>query len=251
MLWQRLKALSSLTMVLALLLAIGGMANHSTAATISYGTFGPVPPGVTFLDVEESSGTDAVPLYGPPDPFATGLDFDPTSFVATASGGAEDVTDGQLNFTVMGALGINSISLQEFGDYSLVGVGTATTQAIAGAIMRATVTQINGVNVAPINLTPVNASVGFNLLANPGVVQPWSLGTTLNVAAQMAGRGRATKVEVVINNQLLALSELSSLSFIAKKDFRITVESIPEPATALMAGLLCGGLGLVSVRRRD
>ena len=35
------------------------------------------------------------------DPFTTGLDFDPTSFVSTANGGALDVTDGQLNFTVM------------------------------------------------------------------------------------------------------------------------------------------------------
>jgi hypothetical protein len=250
MLWQRLKALSTVTGVLAVLLAVGGMTNLSSAATISYGTVGPVPPGITFVDVEESSGTDDVPLFGPPEPFTTGLDFDPASFVATADGGEEDVTDGQLNFTLMGAAGINTVSMFEAGDYSLVGVGTTATQAIAGAIMRATVTQVNGVNVAPINLTPVNASVGFNLAANPGSVQPWSLGLTLNVAAQMAGRGRATKVDIVIDNQLNALSELSSLSFIAKKEFQIDVEPIPEPSTAALAGLMCSALALVAARRR-
>src|SRR5690349_6889205 len=74
------------------------------AATINYGNFGPVPPGVTFTNVSESSGTDPVPLYGPPTPFTTGLDFDPQNFVSSANGGTQDVTDGQLNFGITGSL---------------------------------------------------------------------------------------------------------------------------------------------------
>src|SRR5687767_14410645 len=101
MLWQRLKASTSLSLALALVLVLTA-STLCSAATISYGNFGPVN-GVMFNDVKESSGTDDVPLYGPPDVFPTGMDFDPTSFVATANGGDEDITDGQLNFTVMGS----------------------------------------------------------------------------------------------------------------------------------------------------
>ena len=257
MLWQRLKASSSVSVALALVLVLG-LGTLSRAATISYGNFGPVA-GITFNDVEESSGTDAVPLYGSPDPFSIGLDFDPQSFASSAGGGDEDITDGQMNFTIMAGAGagIGVITLAEAGDYSLTGVGTAVTQALAGAIICATVTQIDGVNVAPIDLTPVNGSVGFNLSANPGIVQPWSLGLSLDVAAQLTARGQqfsigATKIEVAINNQLQTLSQVDSQAFIAKKEFRIGIDRdfIPEPGTFALLGIALGAIGFVGRRER-
>ncbi len=225
-----------LTRPLALSVLLLLLSTSAQAASIFYGNFGPVPPGFTFTDVTESSGTDPVPLYGPPSPFAIGLDFNPASFVATAAGGSADLTDGQLNFTVVAGPGqsIAGINLFEAGDYTLAGIGTPATQVSAGAILRAAVTQINGVSVAPINLIPVNASVGFNLVANPGVVQPWSLGLGLNVAGQLGPGQNATKVDVVINNQMLAFSEAASLAFIAKKDFIIDIVPVPEPTTWLL-----------------
>src|SRR4051794_29465630 len=106
---------------LALMIAVS-VARSAAAASISYGDF-PVPPsGITFQNVIESSGTDPVPLYGPPHTFQVGLDFDPTSFVASGVNGAADITDGQLNFTVKGLVvpsggaGINSLSVLEGGD---------------------------------------------------------------------------------------------------------------------------------------
>ena len=218
----------------------------ASGATISYGDFGPVPPGVSFLDVEESSGTDPVPLYGSPTPFATGLDFNPANFTASSSGGGADLTDGQLNFTVMSNQAISNLNLFERGDFTLAGAGTAVTEVEAGAIILATVTAINGVNVAPINLVPVNASVGFNLAANPGLVQPWSLGLGLNVAAQVPG---ATKIDVVVNNAMVAVSEPSSVAFIAKKDFTIRVEVVPEPTTTLLLAIVSVLMG-AAVRKR-
>jgi hypothetical protein len=258
MLWQRLKASTLLSVALTLVLVLTA-SSLCTAATISYGNFGPVD-GIMFNDVEESSGTDPVPLFGPPETFSIGLDFDPQSFVSTASGGDEDITDGQVNYTVMGnaSVAIGSISLTEAGDYSLTGVGGAATQALAGAIIRATVTQIDGLNVAPIDLTPVNGSVGFNLAANPGIVQTWSLGLSLDVAAQLTSRGipfriGATKIEVAINNQLQTLSQVDSQAFIAKKEFRIGIDRdfIPEPSTFALVGIALCGCGLFARRERN
>jgi hypothetical protein len=139
-----------------------------------------------------------------------------------------------------------------------VGVGTPATQVLAGAILRATVTQINGVNVAPISLIPVNGSVGFNLTANAGIVQPWSLGLSIDIAAQLAGLGydsdqSATMVEVMIDNSLVSLSEQSSVAFMAKKEFFVTVgadpsNSAPEPTSFALLSL--SAIGLVRFARR-
>jgi hypothetical protein len=256
---QYLKDWAAVSRTIVALLAAAWLASPCCAASISYGDFGPVPPGVTFAGVVESSATDPVPLFGAPSLFAVGLDFDPMQFSASASAGSLDIADGQLNFIIESdpSVAITSISVLEAGDYSLAGVGNPATAALAGAILRATVTQIDGLNVAPLNLAPVNASVGFNLTANPGVLQPWSLGTTLNVAGQLGANQRATAVEVVIDNQLLALSEPNSLAWIAKKDFRISTETvdmqaipIPEPATIPFIVSGCVAWGALPRRRK-
>jgi len=234
---------------LALILAFAGSVR---AASIFYGNF-PVPPsGISFLDVTESSGTDPVPLFGPPHTFQVGLDFNPT-FVAASTNGAADITDGQLNFTVKGLVvpsggaGINSLSVFEAGDYSLLGLGTVATKAIAAASIRAKVTEIDGNPVAPINLPQMSVPAVFNLIANPGVLQPWSLSVTLPIAAQLTAMNipftiGATKVEVVVDDSLNTLTESASSAFIAKKDFVVSADPdisgiLPEPASVTLIGL--------------
>ncbi len=250
----------------ALVVALLAFAPVVRAASINYGNFGPIAPGLTFTAVTESSGTDVVPLYGAPAPYVTGLDFDPKSFVASGAGGTADITDGQLNFGVTGQVSglnivaIKNISLSEGGDYTLFGTGTAATQVAGGAILNVKVTEIDGVAVTPITLTPANASVNYTLPANAGVVKPWSLGILVDVEAQLLSLSvpfvvGATKAEVVINNQLVAISEPASVAFIAKKDFVIGVVpelgTLPEPGTLGMAGLALCGIGAASRRKRS
>lgn len=252
--------------MIALLAVLSLSATALNAASINYGNFNIPAAGIMFQQVTESSGTDAVPQYGPPDPFVVGLDFDPTNFTSSSANGSADITDGQLNFTIMGLVapggyvGITGINLFEGGDYSIAGAGTAATSVYAGAILRATVTQISGVPIAPINLIPVNATFGDGL---PGaaIVAPWSLGLFLDVGAQLAGLGYgpndvATKIEVAINNALITTSEPGTVAFVAKKDFRIGLipdpvgdPFIPEPSTLVLAGLVACGLPLVNRRR--
>jgi hypothetical protein len=253
--------------MIALLAVLSLSVTAVHAASINYGNFNIPAAGIMFQQVTESSGTDAVPQYGPPDPFVVGLDFDPTNFTSSSSNGSADLTDGQLNFTIMGLVapggyvGVSTINLFEGGDYSIGVVGTPTTSVLAGAILRATVTQIDGVNIAPVSLAPVNASFADSL---PGaaIVSPWSLGLSLNVGAQVAALfgpdAVATKVEVAINNALLTSSEPGSVAFIAKKEFRIDLVPdtvgdpfIPEPSTMILAALVACGLPLVNRRRQS
>ena len=249
----------------ALALAVCTLATAVQAATLSHGSFGPVAPGVSFLNVTESTGTlDPLPLYGVPTPFATGLDFSPNpNFKATATAGSADITDGQLNFSIFGQDGggnnvaISSINLSESGLYDLTGVGTASTQVAVGAILNVTITEIDGIAVAPI-LLQKNASLAKNLATSPGDDDPWSLSILIDVQAELTARNiaftvGATRADVVLNNTLTAISEAGSTAEVVKNDFAISIvpkpEVIPEPTTLALAGLGLCGLALRRGRR--
>jgi hypothetical protein len=72
----------------------------------------------------------------------------------------------------------------------------------------------------------------------------------LNIAGQLPPGQRATKVEIQINNQLFASSEAASAAFIAKKEFILTGQQVPEPASVALCGMAICALGLVTTRNR-
>ncbi len=225
------------------------------AAIISYGNF--PAADLTYLGVTESSGTDAVPLFDAPTVVTNSLDFDPKAFVSTSSGGSADITDGQLNFDIIAHAGkaITGVNISERGDYTLVGSGTPATADYAGVVAFIKITEINHVPLTSSQIITIPASNASLSVSLPGTViaLPWSLGTTVNVAAALGPNQEATRVQVVLNNTLATTSEISTAAFIAKKDFvidtHVTDSAVPEPAAL---GLLAvAGLAMLRQRRID
>ena len=217
------------------------------AAPITYGAFGPNVNGVIFLAVTEDSPTDPPPLYGPPELNPIGLDFDPISYISSTSNGGSDTTNGQLNFTITRSQGIDQVSIREGGDYSLIG-NPAT--ASVNAILRATITEINTVPVAPIVLAPISNSGSFS--APPNQFAPWDLGLFLNIKALLGPNQSATRVDIQVNNVLGSTSQAGSAAFIAKKEFQFAVNTdisqiLPEPGSFAVGGIAL--LGLIGRRR--
>lgn len=234
------------------------LASPVLGASINYGNFGPVLPGIHFINVTESSTSDAVPLFWSPQALPVGLDFDPIGFVAYGGSGNLDQTKGELKFTLTNTtplMAISEIGVFESGDYTMFGTGTGATFVSAALRIEASVTSINGIAVTPIVLNSTNESTSSSFAGNV-VVQPWSLQGVLDVDAQMLGLGYssfdiATSIDITITNTLNAASEAGSVASIAKKDLFVgtaVIIFIPEPAS--LAVFAVAGAILLS-RRRD
>ena len=228
------------------------------SASINYGDIDDIANGGTlkYLQVTESSGTDPVPLYGPPSVTANLMDFDPSSFVATSSGGI-DVTDGQLSYGMDAEpfYAINVLRFTEGGDYSLMGGGSASV--VYGISAQVTVLEIDNVAVAPFDLFKSDSG-SKSLPGDAGILQQWGFAMDFNLDAALTAAGRTfnygvTKAEIAINDQLIATSDPGNFAFIAKKNFTTIPDTsfdpnnVPEPTTLALAGL--GVIGMLLRRK--
>ncbi len=168
---------------------------------------------------------------------------------------------------------INSFSIDESGDFSLSGLnGSAATQVEFGLIVASVkVLEIDGVTLgAPVSLGPQSTTGQEDLLSSPGLSQPWLLSLSYDVdaaltAKQLSYTYGATKLAIVLDNTLVASSELiltdlgngstsqtATSAFIAKKDFVINGETtaIPEPSSLALLSIVACGAGAIRRRRR-
>jgi hypothetical protein len=205
---------------------------------------------VDFEDITEESFTDPVPLYGAP--FASGdsLLFLPPSFVSSSAGaGGSDVTSGSISLTINAKPGyfISVISLSEFGDWSISGVGTSDTFVSLSGSLDVTDNTITGDTNSDALTTnvpfPQTGAGNGNFMATAGVDL---------IDLGLIG---VTSVTVYFENILETGSEAGTSALIQKKllgNTTLTVETIiPEPASIVVWSLL--GLSLVGgswLRRR-
>ena len=235
-------------------------------AQINYGDFAGTT--VTYLDVTESSPSgDPLPLFGAPTVSGNTLDFNPTAnFAASASGaGGTDQTDGKLDMGIHAQTGnfIPEVQFSEAGDFTLGGFANDAFVSVTATLF-VDVFEVDG---APINtiagiysmtFTPSNGDFQLsNPIDNPGALPgiggPWNGGVSIDIDQLLTDESvefvnGATKVGVVIDNTLLAVSQDGTTAEIRKKDFKgLSITVVPEPTTAAL-GML-GLLGLLAAAR--
>lgn len=182
-----------------------------------------------------SNGGSDQGLFGDPVVVGSQFIFSPSNFRAVSSNGVAQTTADRLFVTIDIAPGnsLVAVSLSELGDYSILGTGTVQASGFMF------VTDLNSGNVASAVMS-----------TNP----VFPLSTTTSAAGIWSGLisvplpNGATRVTIIVNNILQAISGANSTAYIEKKNAGLVLDIIvPEPASLSMLAL--GGL-LMGRRRR-
>ncbi|QDT68074.1 hypothetical protein MalM25_09860 [Planctomycetes bacterium MalM25] len=235
----------------------------ASAATINWGDLTSADSNVVFEDVTENNG-EAGPLFASqvPGPIVVSdmLLLDPQNFQSQSSGGGADLIDSTLSTLITAKQGgsINTIEINEFGDYSLGGLTDGEAIASVGAAFFWRVLEVDG---APVGLPNETASMTvsgggmYQRSADDGTAVPWSGSVLIDIDAYLAGEGidgQATAVSLRFDNTLQTAADEVSNAFIKKKGVDITVTTdrpeIPEPTTV---GLMLLGFATVAASRRQ
>jgi hypothetical protein len=217
------------------------LAGSLKADVISYGNF--VGSGISFLNVAESSSSIpslASSLFGAPVVSGNMLIFSPQEFEASQGGPGIQRVDGQLNVDIVANPGyvVTSIEIEEFGDYAIA-VPFAGSQGgfVSAALSSFAVTPSGTFDDVSTFLSATPTPPGIP-------VANWSMNGLLE------GWRPTGDIGLRIDNRLTAASfSQFDDSIIKKKGFKITVNFVPEPTSALLM-LVCGVAGLPFYRRR-
>ncbi len=198
---------------------------------------------IAFTDIIEASGTDPLPLFGPP--VATGGDtllFTPVDFRSVSGGDtpSSDITDGQLLMTIasLGDHGVSSIEVREEGVYTVAGPADATALAMAEATLFYWITEVDGEPIKPIGSTE---TLGPFVASHGGGIDPigtWSLEGNLDIAGLLGTPGSdVTEVVLSLDNTFVTTASHGGSAAIDCKGFQANSISLPEPASATLIGL--------------
>jgi hypothetical protein len=262
--------------VLAVALCV--IPSTSSAVPINYGSF--MGTTVSYEMVREDSNSgDVPPLFGPPTtvgPVTPGfpavpcvmcgipndsLDFNPVGFGASTTNGGVDITDGNLAFMVRAKpnQSIANLTIEEFGDVTLAGIaalGSQTTFASVSTSVFIDIVEINGIGINPIKLqkslsfSPSGGTYGLGTDGGGGPIYSdlWNGSLLVNFVQELADLnipGVVTKINVNLDNTLVAISQTGTTALIAKKDHIIIKTNIPEPTSCVLAMLsLVAGLAV-------
>ncbi|WP_428386237.1 PEP-CTERM sorting domain-containing protein [Mucisphaera sp.] len=221
------------------------------AASLNYGDF--VSTNVTFEQVTESSSSP-LPLLGAPTTADDALIFTPITFGAEANNGvpSSDIVDAQLRTQVTSnaGIGIDTITINEAGDYTLIGVPGAFALASVSAPVFIDIIEVDGVAVdGPELITDLFIAPGSGVYdlgtdgLSIGVV--WTGNLTVDIAQLAADNGitgNVTGVDITFDNTLSAASGAGASAIIKKKQAEIEVTLVPEPASAALLALGLAGL---------
>ncbi|MGL4513729.1 MAG: hypothetical protein ACRCT8_11620 [Lacipirellulaceae bacterium] len=241
--------------VVALLLFAGASA---PAALMNWGDVADPAGNVVFRQVTEDND-EATTLFAPiaTGPTAVGdtLRFSPVGFQSQSQANSADAIDSTIRTTIQARPGasIDTVTIFEFGDYSLGGLLGGQANASVGAAFFWRITGINGAAaMLPLETATLAVSGGgfFSRPTGDGSARPWTGSVLLDLASYLSVNqisGLVTRVELTFDNTLQTAADQVSTAFIKKKGVEIVVDGeIPEPAAA---GLIAAALASIAAMR--
>lgn len=228
------------------------------AAIVNWGDVSDAGGTVVFEQVTEDNDEPQT-IFAPQltGPTASGdtLQLDPQNFQSQSSGGGADLIDSTLRTTIASKAGeaINTIIINEFGDYSLGGLAGGQATASVGAAFFWRVLEVSNQPMSlPLQVAQLVVSGGgsYTRPGDDGTATPWTGSILLNIAQYLSDEaipGVATRIELTFDNTLQTASDDVSNAFIKKKGVEIIVNTgVPEPAALAM---LVGGLASMGMMR--
>ncbi len=246
---------------MALLLA----ASAAVADTMPWNETGTT---VSFLDINESSATDPLPLFGEPTVSGNQLLFAPASFASYSQNLSSDQTNSHLQMTIAiqpgQATGITNLLFTEEGDYTLVGAPTTLANASVATPVTLMINDDSSLVMSAymtFSSMPVGSSTftshsgSFSLAGDGGVGILWEGQLDADIGAFLEKENYsspATQITVSLDDALCTWSTAGASADVEKKLFDIvaTTSPVPEPGTIALLVAAVAALGMHVWRRR-